>query len=218
MTTGWQALRLVLVAAAGAVYLGFSYVASVSAHPPMLSLIVGLLPFAGLALAAAWRARVRVPALLLWAIGLAIIGLKLDWLLAHASWLYFAQHAGTLGLLAVMFGSTLDRPENAICSRIALFALASGVDAGYLRYTWKVTLAWTIYFALSALLSIALFFFSSLEIWSLFATLLTPLLVGAMFAGEYLIRLRALPNRAHFSIAQTVRAYREYSRRQRCAE
>jgi uncharacterized membrane protein len=200
MTVPWQALRLILIAAAGAAYLACTYVASVSEHPPLLSLIVGLLPVAGLSLATAWRAARRLPALLIWGVGLVAVGMHLDWLLAHVPWLYFVQHAGTMALLAIMFGSTLGRPEDAICSRIALFALRSGVDAGYLRYTWGVTLAWTIFFVLSSLLSIGLFFLGSLEIWSLFATVLTPVLIGAMFVAEYLVRQRALPDRVHFSV------------------
>jgi uncharacterized membrane protein len=50
-------------------------------------------------------------------------------------------------------------------------------------------------------------------VWSYFANLLTPILVGLMFVVEYLVRVRVLPDRAHFSIAQTIQAYRTYEQR-----
>ena len=43
-----------------------------------------------------------------------------------------------------------------------------------------------------------------------FANLLTPVFVGLMFVVEYLVRVRVLPDREHFSIAATIKAYRSY--------
>ena len=71
---------------------------------------------------------------------------------------------------------------------------------------------WTAYFVASAVVSVGLFFFGPIAVWSYFANLLTPVLVGLMFVVEYLVRVRALPDRAHFSIAQTIQAYRAYER------
>jgi uncharacterized membrane protein len=120
--------------------------------------------------------------------------------------------------LGTMFGSTLRSHEGALCSRVAMMAITEPLDARYLRYTWQVTLAWTLYFALSAVLSIGLFFGASLESWSLFAAVVTPVSVPLMFAAEFAIRQRALPGRPHFSIAQTIQSYRAYTRRRNCAE
>jgi uncharacterized membrane protein len=114
--------------------------------------------------------------------------------------------------LGALFGSTLKSDESALCSRIAGLLDKTVLDAAYLRYTWKVTAAWTTYFIVSAILSVALFFFSPIEIWSLFASVLTPIAIGAMFIGEYAIRVRALPGRKHFSISETIQAYRNFPR------
>lgn len=114
-----------------------------------------------------------------------------------------------MGLLAITFGSTLGGdPADAFCSRIARMMLPSPVDPAYMRYTWKVTLVWTLYFCASALLSVGLFFFGPIAVWSFFANLLTPVLIGLLFVVEYLVRVRLLPERAHFSIAQTIKTYR----------
>ena len=209
-----QALRLGLIAAAGALYLGLSHLAASSEHPPILALIVGLLPLGAMALIAAWKSRAPTLALLLFAACIVAIAVNLENLRSHAAWLYFVQHAGAMILLAITFGSTLGQGhQDALCSRIAGFVMPGQLDADYLRYTWKVTIAWTLYFAASAVLSVLLFGFGPVELWSFFANVLTPVLLGVMFAGEYLIRLRVMPGRSHFSISETIQAYREYSRR-----
>jgi uncharacterized membrane protein len=209
----WQTLRKALVAAAGAAYLAIGYLAAAADRSPLIGVIVGIVPLMAVVVGAAWHSRLRVPALLLTgALALALI-VNLEFLRHHVAWLYFIQHVGTMILLGAMFGTTLRSHEGAICSRIACFALRARPDADYLRYTWQVTLAWTVFFAASAMTSVALFFLAPIEVWSAFAILLTPVLLGIMFAGEYLIRRRALPNRPHFSIAETIQAYSNYSRR-----
>ena len=210
-----QIIQLALIAAAGAAYLGMGYLASVSDHPPLVVILIGIAPLGAIALVSAWHSRTRILSLMLFAACALMFILNLENLRNHAAWLYFAQHAGAMFLLGITFGSTLGRTHaDALCSRIASFVIVQPLDAGYLHYTWKVTLAWTIFFAISAILSVLLFFFGPIEAWSVFANLLTPPLLGAMFAGEYLIRLRVMPDRAHFSITETIHAYREYSRRQ----
>lgn len=211
MTTLWRRLRLALLAAGGAIYIWLGYLASASDHPPLLAVLVGIVPFAIGIIGFAWRSALRLPAVALLCLGCALIVLNLDTLLRHASWLYFVQHIGAMAGLALMFGSTLGSHAGALCSRIASIAIAETLDADYLRYTWKVTAAWTGYFILCGLISAGLFWLAPLTVWAFFAAVLTPLSVGAMFVGEFLIRLRALPGRPHFSIAQTVRYYREYS-------
>lgn len=210
-----QIAKLLLALAAGAAYLGMCHLAATADHPPLAAIFLSIAPLGIIALVSAWHSRLRVWALSLFVICALALALNLDKLQNHAAWFYFAQHAGAMILLGIMFGSTLGKEHaDALCSRIASFVLPYTLDAAYLEYTWRVTLAWAIFFALSALTSILLFFFGPIEIWSVFANLLTPLLLGAMFVGEYLIRLRAIPNRPHVNITETINAYREYSRRQ----
>jgi uncharacterized membrane protein len=207
-------LRLVLTAIAAVLYLALGHFAAASDHPPVYALVAGIVPLVVLAVLTAWKSRFRVLALLLCATVILMIALNLEALRGHAAWVYFVQHAGAMMLLGVTFGVTLNSGDaGAICSRMAILVASKPLDARYLRYTWKVTLAWTIYFALSAAISVALFFGGAIEVWSIFANLLTPLLIGAMFAGEYMIRVRVLPDGGQVGIAETIRAYREYSRR-----
>lgn len=218
MTGLWRTLRLVLLAAAGLVYLVLDYMASSSSQPPVYAVLIGAIPLTAGLIAACWNASFRLPAMLLCLGGLLAIVLNIDRLLAHAAWLYFFQHVGIMTGLGIMFGRTLGSHEGALCSRIARAAIAEPLDARYLHYTWKVTLAWTLYFAASALVSLLLFAFAPLASWALFASLLTPLSLGLMFGGEYLIRLRVLPGQPHFSIAQTIQSYRQYTQCRDAAE
>jgi uncharacterized membrane protein len=204
-------LLIAVVALAGAAYLAFSHLLTVDQHPSLLMLALGVTPLTVMAVLAAWHSRLRW-----WALGLLValataVLLNLDALRNHVNWLYFMQHAGAMCLLAITFGSTLGLGDGeALCSRVTRLILPGQMDAAYMRYTWKVTLVWTLYFVLSGLVSVGLFFWGPIAVWSYFANLLTPVLVGLLFVIEYLVRVRVLPDRAHFSIAQTIQAYRTY--------
>lgn len=201
-------LGLVVVA-----YLVFSHYLTIDPHPNLMMLAVGVGPLTLTAVIAAWSSRQRWFALGVLALLAFAVCIFLDELRDHIYWLYFMQHVGVMTLLALTFGSTLGRGyEHALCSRVTALLLARPADVAYLRYTWQVTVAWTIYFVVCGVLSVLLFFFGPLATWSFFANLLTPVSVGLMFVVEYLVRVRLLPNREHFSIAQIVHAYRTYER------
>ena len=214
MTRLTRLLVIAVIAVAGAGYLAFSHLLTIDERPSLLMLALGVTPLTVMALLAAWHSRMRWLALTLLAmLGLTVL-LYLEALRNHVNWLYFMQHAGTMTLLAITFGSTLGRGDaDALCSRVTRLMLAGPADPVYMRYTWKVTLIWTAYFIASGLVSVGLFFYGPLAVWSYFANLLTPVIVGLMFVIEYGVRVRVLPDRAHFSIAQTIKAYRSYEQR-----
>lgn len=214
MTRLTRLLLIATITVLGAAYLAFSHLLTIDEHPSLLMLALGVTPLSIMALLAAWHSRMRWWALaLLAALALTVL-LYLDDLRNHVNWLYFMQHAGAMSLLAITFGSTLGRGDaEALCSRVTRLMLPDPVDPAYVRYTWKVTVAWTVYFVTSGLVSVGLFFWGPITVWSYFANLLTPVFVGLMFVIEYLVRVRVLPDRAHFSIAQTIQAYRSYEQR-----
>jgi uncharacterized membrane protein len=202
------------IAVLGAAYLAFSHLLTIEEQPSLPMLALGVTPLSFMAVLAAWHSRMRWWALSLLAVLAITVLWQLDSLRTHINWLYFMQHVGAMSLLAITFGSTLGHGDaDALCSRVTRLMLPGPVDQAYMRYTWKVTLAWTLYFVISGVLSVGLFFFGPLTVWSYFANLLTPILVGLMFVVEYLVRVRVLPDRAHFSIAQTIQAYRAYEQR-----
>ena len=213
MTRLARLLVIAAIALTGAAYLAFSHLLTIAEHPSMLMLVLGVTPLTVMALLAAWHSRMRWLSLtLLLALTLTVLA-YLEELRNHVNWLYFIQHAGAMTLLAITFGSTLGRGDaDALCSRVTRLMLPGPADPTYMRYTWKVTAVWTVYFFVSAVLSVGLFFLGPIDVWSYFANLLTPVFVGLLFVVEYLVRVRVLPDRAHFSIAQTIQAYRSYER------
>lgn len=208
-------IKNIFFALAGLAYLGIGYIATTVPHPPLITVFLGLAPFSVAAIVTIWNANARLPLLLLCAACVGAIVMNIDTLRNHVAWLYFIQHAGTMALLCITFGSTLGSShEAALCSRIAAVVVPEPLDKDYLFYTWKVTLAWTIYFAVSSATSILLFFLAPVEIWSVFANLLTPVSLGVMFVGEYLIRIRLMPDAPRVSVTATIHAYQKYSQQQ----
>jgi uncharacterized membrane protein len=133
--------------------------------------------------------------------GQAALGAKVS-----APALYLAQHMGVHLFLAFGFGSTLRAGRTPLITTLASrvherFTPAMAV------YTRKVTLAWTLYFVAMAALSLALYAFAAFERWALFANLLTPLAVVAMFGGEYLLRYRLHPEFERTTVADAIRSY-----------
>lgn len=208
-----QALRLIVGGAVVAVYLWIGYKASISADPPLLSLLIGLAPLTFSAIALAWHSRSVIwQGLCAVCIVLAII--NIDFLRVNTAWVYFIQHAGMHVMLGIVFGRTLfGSHAQALCSRVAALIYADGRDPALMRYTWNVTLAWTVYFFVCAGASVLLFFFGPLTAWSALANLVTPVLIGLIFVVEFLVRIRVLPPEQRASLSRTIQAYREYSNR-----
>ncbi len=55
-------------------------------------------------------------------------------------------------------------------------------------YTRKVTIAWCMFFVLNGSAAVATTFYASQEVWTAYNGLISYILIGVMFAGEYLIR------------------------------
>jgi len=141
---------------------------------------------------------------------LAIIGLCTQALRGVAlppSLLYLAQHAGIHLFLAVGFGSTLRAGHTPLITTMAARVHREFTPA-MVVYTRKVTIAWTVYFVAMAAISLALFAFASFDVWALFANLITPCSVAAMFVGEHTLRYRLHPEFERTSIADAIRSYR----------
>jgi len=124
-----------------------------------------------------------------------------------AAMLYLAQHAGIHLFLAVGFGSTLRAGHTPLITTLAA-RVHRELTPAMVVYTRKVTLAWVLYFAAMAGISLLLFAFAPFDTWALFANLLTPCSVVLMFGGEHLLRYRLHPEFERTSIADAIRSYR----------
>lgn len=174
---------------------------------------VGVMPIAAAVLMALWR----VPQWAWRVAGVLALGALLAWLwpqLRHnVPLLYYLQHLGIHVALGVLFGKSLLGPGEALVTRLARRIFAHELSARKLRYTRGVTLAWTLFFFVNALVSTLLFIWAPPAIWSIHANLLTGPLVGLMFLVEHVWRMCVLPPHERPGIAAIVQAYRRESAR-----
>ncbi len=141
---------------------------------------------------------------------LAIIGLVAQALFGvqvPAPLLYLGQHAGIHGFLAFAFGSTLRAGHTPLITTLAR-RVHRNFTPDMAVYTRKCTTAWAVYFVGMAVASVALYAFAPFETWALFANLLTPATLVAMFVGEYLLRYWLHPEFERASFADAIRSYR----------
>jgi uncharacterized membrane protein len=173
---------------------------------PALGAILSLIPIAALAAWAARRASHRA-----WvAVGALALAILLwtcwDTLVRNVPGVFFLEHAGGNLLLAWLFGRTLVPGREALCTRFARMVHDS-LPPRVVEYTRRITLAWTIFFAVLCALSFALHTAGFEHAWSLLATVASPLLIALMFAGEYAVRTRVLPDWERVGILGGVRAF-----------
>lgn len=177
-----------------------------AAHEPWAAAAL-LGPLLAMVGAMAWRSRHRLGmwAVLLAALALLVVALRGG--VGDVKLLYLLQHAGVHTALGASFGLTLTGPGPSAIGRVAR-QVHGPLSPGLARYTWRVTLLWTLYFFAMALGSVALYRWGPWAAWSLLANLITPLAIAALFVGEYLLRYRLHPEFERVSLLDTVRAYR----------
>ena len=203
--------RIVAIAVASVAYVLGTHWLMTQAHASPWNVVGVLSPMLAAIALGAWRAGQRWMAA---AATLAVAGLCGQALMGvrfSAQVLYLAQHAGVHLFLALGFGSTLRAGHTPLITTMAARVHRDFTPAMAI-YTRKVTLAWTLYFIGMASVSLLLYAFASFEAWALFANLLTPLALVAMFGGEYVLRYRLHPEFERTSMADAVRSYRQGTR------
>ena len=201
----WPAVRTVAAGLALTAYVLIAhYALSLPPKEGSHFAAIALLPYLAVAVVLAWRSRYRVAGLLLCAALAALTWRHLDTIGDHAAWVYFIQHAAGNAMLALVFGGSLVGDRMPLCSRIAAIA-HNPMEPRIARYTRQVTLAWTIFFVVNACVSAVLFAYAPIVVWSVFANILDLPLVALMFAVEYCVRLRLLPDIKHVSIFDAMR-------------
>jgi uncharacterized membrane protein len=173
--------------------------------PPALGAALSLVPVALLVAWAARRSERRGSIVLALLAGVAALSVGWGALERNFASLFFVEHASVNAGLALMFGRTLAEGREALCTRLARL-LHGSLPPEVVAYTRTITLAWTVFFALLTIASAALYLGGFREAWSVLATMLSPVLLGLMFVGEYLVRLRALPHWERTGILGTIRA------------
>ncbi|WP_162581055.1 hypothetical protein [Variovorax sp. PBS-H4] len=197
--------RMALLLLAGVAYAGVSQWMMLfhAAEPWAVGVLLGPLWLTALGLAGsrfgAWGLAIAA------ALGVLGFALVLRGEAGDPNRLYMLQHVGINALLCGWFGSTLRRDRLSLIGQFA--ARIHPLSPGMREYTWRVTGVWTVYFALMVLASVAVYATMSFAAWSVLANLLTPLMVGVLFVGEYLLRYRLHPEFERTRLIDTVRAF-----------
>ena len=197
--------RLVLLLLAGVAYAGLSHWMMLfhAAEPWAVVVLLGPLWLSGLGLAAGRFGRAGAIGVLLAAVVFSVLVWRGE--TGNPDHLYVLQHVGINALLCGWFASTL-RPDR--LSLIGQFAQRiHPLTAAHRAYTAAVTRVWAVYFAAVAALSLAVYFALPFSAWSLFSNVLSPIGVGVLFVGEYLLRYRLHPEFERTRLVDAVRAF-----------
>ncbi|MFZ2628035.1 MAG: hypothetical protein WAX67_04035 [Rugosibacter sp.] len=183
-------------------------------HGGNLGALVAIAPIILIALVFAWNSPWRFS--MLGMLVLSCVALWAGWSALERQFelVYWLQHVGMQLILCMTFGRTLLAGRQPLCTRFAE-AMHGPLTPQHENYARQVTVAWTLFFAVMAVLSSGLFFLAPLAIWSVFANFLTLPLVALMFIAEYWIRRWMIPDTRHAHILDAVRAFRNTPARPR---
>ena len=199
-------LQLAAVAVTLVTYSLLSHYSNSHAQARDLATALALAPMLILGAVLLWRGL----GLIACALGLVatIYVLKDDWPLFKHNFalLYFAQQFGFYGLMTFSFGITLVKPRVPLCTLLA-DRVHGPLSPAELSYTRKVTAAWTLFFVANMLATLLLYEFASIRAWSFFVNFLSLPLVAIMFAGEYVVRRRVLPQVQSGGLLATLKVY-----------
>lgn len=204
---GWAGAALGCIA-----YALLGHQAASSTAPGLFEAAVFIVPMMAFGLVLAWRSPQRPWWMLLWLACAGALFLARGKLGASTQWVLLAQQVGINAMLCLGFGRTLAPGAVPLISRFARIVHGE-LSPRLVRYTRSATWAWVIYFALNVLVSLLLFALAPPAVWSAFVNLLSLPLLGAMFAGEFLVRCLVIPADERGGFFKSVAAYREFSAR-----
>lgn len=210
----FRVLRWLGIAALLIGYPVLAHYTNESASNPNLGALVAIAPVVLIALILAWRSSRRI--VMLGVLALACAALWFGWstLEQHFGLVYWLQYMAMQLILFMTFARTLVAGRQPLCTRFAE-AVHAPLTPQHENYARQVTVAWTLFFAMMALISTLLFFLAPLTVWSVFSNFLTLPLVALMFIAEYWVRRWVLPDTQNMRILDAVRAFRNHSARPR---
>ena len=199
-------VRIVAIALVTVAYILGSHWLMTQAHASPWNAVGVLTPMLAAIAVGAWRGGQHAVGGLA---ALAIIGLCAQALFGvkvPPPLLYLAQHAGIHLFLAFVFGITLRAGHTPLITTLAR-RVHRNFTPDMVAYTHKCTIAWVVYFVGMAAVSVTLYAFAPFDTWALFANLLTPVTLVAMFVGEYLLRYWLHPEFERATFADAIRSY-----------
>lgn len=206
MTTAHR-LRTALMLAVLMAYVLLNHHLAQQSQGSNLTTLMACLPLLLAGMVLAWRQRSMMPKTAMLIAFITAPVLCWPWLKNHPANIYFIQHIALFSVLTLWFGRSLFGQRQAICTHFARFDQPV-MNERVVRYTRRITLAWTLFFMAMVCTSIGLFLFTDVRIWSIFVNFLSLPLVALMFVIEYAVRCQQLPE-GKTGITSAFRAYRQ---------
>jgi uncharacterized membrane protein len=129
---------------------------------------------------------------------LALVGVLLVYywplLTKYYEWADVGQQCGAYALVSLTFGRSLWGGRVPVCTQLTA-KLHGPLTPAEITYTRWATLAWTLMYALLAVVILILFFVTSLRVWSLFVNVGSFVLIGLAFVADHTLRRHVLPHR-----------------------
>lgn len=197
--------RIALLLVAGVAYAGLSHWMTLFHATQSWAVVVLLGPLwlAAIGFAGSWFG--RWGAAIAVAIGIAGFALVFMGEAGDPNRLYVMQHVAINGALCGWFGSTLRGKGLPLITQFA--QRVHPLRGHMLAYTTQLTRIWTGFFAVMVTASIVIYLTRPFSDWSLFANLLSPVMVTLLFVGEHLVRYRLHPEFERTRLVDAVRAF-----------
>jgi uncharacterized membrane protein len=112
--------------------------------------------------------------------------------------------------LCWLFGRTLAAGREPMIARFARLERGEPLPDDLARYARRLTVAWAVFFATMAAISLALAAWGPLAVWSLFTNVINYALVALFFVGEYVVRRLRFRHYRHLSPIEVVRRLHTY--------
>ena len=199
-------LQLAAVAVFFIAYAGLSHYSNSNPQAQDLGAALALAPVLAIGFVLIWRWSGALAGLLAAAAAAFLVHHYWPLFTRNFSIVYLIQQCGFYAIMAFGFGRSLLKGRVPLCTQLA-DRIHGPLSAAELRYTRKVTIAWVVFFLLNMTVTGVLFAFAPLRIWSLFVNFLSLPLFLLMFAAEYAVRRRALPQVQTSSLIATLRMY-----------
>jgi uncharacterized membrane protein len=204
-------LQLAAVGVFVVAYAGLSHYGNSHSEERDLATLLALAPMLtlGFLLLGRWRG---APTAILAALGVAALCWQL-WPLfkQNFSIVYLIQQLGFYGLMTATFAVSLLPGRVPLCTQMA-DKVHGPLGPAELRYTRQVTGAWVCFFIANIAVTVLLYAFAPLQVWSLFVNFFATPLIGLMFAGEYAVRRQVLKQVHTGGLIATLRVYFANSR------
>lgn len=120
-----------------------------------------------------------------WVYIVAIVMCLLTIVKSNEIWIQFYPVLMSFGFFSIFLYSLLYPPT--IIERFARIKYPT-LDQKATQWIYRVTVVWTVFFLLNGLIALGTVLYGSLDLWTLYNGLISYLLMGVIFVGEWILR------------------------------